>query len=200
MSVPPLDTAHAQLASPFGWRKLRGVDDLHTGIDLAAAIGEPVLAVAGGRVVVSAAPGQLGGYGNVIVVEHTSSVSRPVYSLYAHLSSRAVALGDRVVEGEIIGAVGNTSGARGETDKHFLGPHLHFELLTKWPPSGKDLDRLDPTRLWPPAIAPASSTKKKSAPQPSAARAAGSGLAFLLGAGLAFRAWRQYKKQRRQTY
>lgn len=198
MSVPPLDTGRASLASPFGWRKLRGADDLHTGIDLAAAIGEPVLAVAGGQVVVSAQPGQLGGYGNVIVIEHASNVTRPIFSLYAHLSARSVAVGDRVVEGQIIGAVGDTSGARGETDKHFVGPHLHFELLTQWPPRGKDQDRIDPTRLWPPAISRGSSEQKKPAQQPSAARPKSSSVGGLLGVALAFRVWRQYKRQSRR--
>jgi murein DD-endopeptidase MepM/ murein hydrolase activator NlpD len=200
MTVPPLDIDHARLASRFGWRELHGKRDLHTGIDLAAAIGEPVRAVSAGNVVVSAPPGELAGYGNVVVVQHPSRTGNPIFSLYAHMNNRAVDRGQQVVEGQIIGTVGNTSGARGETDAHFLGPHLHFELLTKWPPRGKDQDRIDPSRLWPPAAAAGNrspAAPKVSTLQPTASFA--SGVSNLAAAALAWYAWQQYKKQRRRA-
>lgn len=187
MSVPPIDPAYGKLTSRFGMRKLQGKDDLHTGIDIHATIGEPVRAVTAGRVVLSEPPGKLAGYGNVIVVEHPSNVTRAVYSLYAHMSERFVVKGDNVIEGQVIGAVGDTGGARGDVDHHIGAPHLHFELLTRWPPSGKDQDRIDPTRLWPPSTSSASSTPSNASRAPRvttqpSAPSSGSGALVVLAA------------------
>lgn len=148
MTTPPLDPAHAHLTSGYGLR-FEGTD-LHTGIDLAAARGEPVRAVRSGRVLVSAPPGQLNKYGNVIVIEHATGEA----TLYAHLDARYVNRGQLVSEGQIIGAVGDTAGTRADPSRRFgeSGTHLHFELLRHWPPPGIDQGRIDPTRLWPPAV------------------------------------------------
>jgi murein DD-endopeptidase MepM/ murein hydrolase activator NlpD len=82
-----------------------------------AAEGTPILASAGG-VVVRAASHRT--YGLSVILLHTG-LSRLTYTLYAHLSTLSVALGDRVVARAPIGAVGQT----GRAD----GPHLHFEVL-----------------------------------------------------------------------
>lgn len=194
MSVPPLDTDRARLTSPYGWRKLDGRDDWHGGIDLSAAIGDPVYAVTGGTVIVSEPPGVLSGYGNVVIIAHPTSVSRTIYSLYAHMAARTVVRGAQVVEGQVIGAVGDTGGARGETDKHIAGPHLHFELLTKWP-SAPDANRLDPTRLWPPALQRSGSSDKPTQPaRPTGQPASGSGFGDLVLVGVAAYAARQWFK------
>lgn len=84
----------------------------HTGTDFPAPTGAAVKAVAGG-VVQSALSG--GPYGNHITIKHGGSLQ----SLYAHLSSMAVAAGQSVRRGQRIGAVGAT----GNT----TGPHLHLE-------------------------------------------------------------------------
>lgn len=199
MTVPPLDPARAQLTSKYGWRTLDGKQDLHTGIDLAAAEGTEVRAIAPGRVLVSEPPGKLGGYGNVVVVEHVSTVAPPLYTLYAHMNARTVAAGDLVQEGQTIGFVGDTGGQRGVTDHHIGFAHLHFEVLKKWPPAGKDEDRVDPTRLWPPAMSAAKTkpqTATKVATQPTAA--AGSTTDALFVALMLWAGWRWYQNKSRR--
>lgn len=190
MTLPPLDPAVGRLTSGFGPRSLRGRPDLHTGIDIAAPIGTPVVAVRAGRVVTSAPPGQLGGYGNVVVIDHDGAG----YSLYAHLHSRSVSIGDRVQEGQTIGVVGDTGGARGVVDHRIGAAHLHFELLTKWP-SKPDENRIDPTRLWPPALRttprPVQLTPVVAKP-PAAAQTRSGAVLFAIGA------WMWSKRKRRQ--
>ena len=95
----------------------------HLGIDLKAPVGSPVLSSHSGRVVYAGR--RLTGYGNLIILEHSSWAS-----LYAHLQEIKVKIGQKVNPGDIIGALGNT----GRTS----GPHLHFELIYK----GKTVDPL----------------------------------------------------------
>jgi murein DD-endopeptidase MepM/ murein hydrolase activator NlpD len=85
----------------------------HSGIDLAATRGTPVMATLPGivTVIVSAT-----GYGLHVVVSHANGLS----SLYGHLDTVLVASGDEVLAGQIIGTVGSTGNA--------TGPHLHFEI------------------------------------------------------------------------
>lgn len=85
----------------------------HNGVDYAAPTGTPVRVVADGVVETA---GRQGGYGNVIIVKHNGSDS----TLYAHLSKIDVRPGQRVTQGQSIGAVGATGWA--------TGPHLHFEF------------------------------------------------------------------------
>jgi murein DD-endopeptidase MepM/ murein hydrolase activator NlpD len=86
----------------------------HSGIDLGAAYGTGVAAAASGQVVLASYSGY--GYGNYIIVRHGDGSE----TLYAHLSSIWVSLGQYVGQGEIIGAVGCTGWC--------TGPHLHFEV------------------------------------------------------------------------
>ena len=88
-------------------------DRFHAGIDLVAGWGEPVRAAAAGRV---AWVGYREGWGLLVTVAHGGGVR----TLYAHLSSAAVRLGERVEAGELVGRVGATGDA--------TGPHLHFEV------------------------------------------------------------------------
>jgi murein DD-endopeptidase MepM/ murein hydrolase activator NlpD len=90
-----------------------GTRKVHTGIDLAAPEGTPVVAIDGG-VVKSAGP--RGGYGNAVEIDHGGGVT----TVYAHASSLAVHAGQQVQEGQTIAAVGQTGRA--------TGPHLHFEV------------------------------------------------------------------------
>lgn len=89
---------------------------LHKGVDIDAAVGTPVAAIANGKVFMA---GAKGGYGNMIEIHHDDgSVSR-----YAHLSEINVAPGNVIRKGQIIGKVGNT----GKSE----GPHLHLELINQ---------------------------------------------------------------------
>jgi murein DD-endopeptidase MepM/ murein hydrolase activator NlpD len=112
--------------SPFGWRfhPTRGTWSLHTGADYAAPDGTPVMAIAAG-VVVSAGPA--GGYGNLILIDHTQA-GYPVVSGYAHSwnGHLYVAAGDQVSAGQHIADVGSAGNS--------TGPHLHLEIRTG--PSG----------------------------------------------------------------
>ena len=86
------------------------------GVDLGAPAGTSVRASAGGTVIVSRVGGWNGGYGNYIVVDHGNGTQ----TLYSHLSSDSVSVGQEVSRGMVIGAVGRTGEATGN--------HLHFEV------------------------------------------------------------------------
>ncbi len=88
----------------------------YNAVDLAAKVGTTIRAAAAGEVIVSKNGGWNGGYGNYVVVKHANGVQ----TLYAHMSSTAVAVGDSVGAGDTIGAVGNTGRS--------TGSHLHFEV------------------------------------------------------------------------
>jgi murein DD-endopeptidase MepM/ murein hydrolase activator NlpD len=88
----------------------------YNAVDFGAPVGTPVLAAAGGRVIVSRVGGWNGGYGNYIVIEHANGTQ----SLYAHNSSNEVWQGQSVVAGQVIGYVGSTGRSTGN--------HLHFEV------------------------------------------------------------------------
>jgi murein DD-endopeptidase MepM/ murein hydrolase activator NlpD len=108
----------AEISSGFGWRlhPILGTWMMHSGRDLAAPEGTPVVAALSGRVVSS---GDAGGYGLAIELEHDNPRRR---TLYGHLSELYVREGDRIRQGEVIGRVGSTGRS--------TGPHLHFELRT----------------------------------------------------------------------
>jgi hypothetical protein len=106
----------AVTSSPFGWRlhPLLGSWLMHSGRDLAAPEGTPVVAALSGRV---ASSGLAGGYGLAVELEHANPRRR---TLYGHLSELYVKEGEMVRQGEVIGRVGSTGLS--------TGPHLHFEL------------------------------------------------------------------------
>jgi len=106
----------AVTTSNFGWRlhPLLGSWIMHSGRDLAAPEGTPVVAALAGTVVSS---GPAGGYGLAIEIEHGGVQRR---TLYGHLSELYVKEGARVGQGEVIGRVGSTGLS--------TGPHLHFEM------------------------------------------------------------------------
>jgi murein DD-endopeptidase MepM/ murein hydrolase activator NlpD len=86
---------------------------LHEGIDIAAASGTPIWAGAAGTVIYA---GWLGGYGNLVVVDHGNGLA----TAYAHASAILVSLGQSIAQGETISLVGSTGNSS--------GPHLHFEV------------------------------------------------------------------------
>ena len=96
------------VVSGFGMRWGR----MHTGIDIGAGYGTPIVASASGTVI---SAGYMGGYGNLVIVDHGGGLS----TAYAHQSSIAVG-GGAVSQGQVLGYVGCTG--------HCFGDHLHFEV------------------------------------------------------------------------
>lgn len=86
---------------------------LHEGIDIAASTGTSIWAAAAGTVIYA---GWLGGYGNLVVVDHGNGLS----TAYAHASAIVVTVGQTVSQGETLSLVGSTGNSS--------GPHLHFEV------------------------------------------------------------------------
>jgi len=103
------------VVSGFGmrWHPILGGYRMHTGIDIAASYGDPIVASDDGTVIMA---DWYGGYGEAIVVAHGNGLS----TLYAHCSSMLVSKGMNVQRGQLIGRVGATGYA--------TGPHLHFEI------------------------------------------------------------------------
>jgi murein DD-endopeptidase MepM/ murein hydrolase activator NlpD len=106
-----------RFTSGYGMRSdpITRVWRLHTGIDLANAIGTPVVAAGPGRVV-HRETNSPSGYGHVLILDHGNGVR----TLYAHLDSFAVSVGQWVNRGQVIGRMGNTGRS--------TGPHLHFSV------------------------------------------------------------------------
>ena len=86
---------------------------MHEGIDIAVGEGTPVSAAAAGVVIYA---GWMGGYGNLVAVDHGNGLS----TAYAHNSSLAVSVGQSVAAGETISYSGSTGNS--------TGPHVHFEV------------------------------------------------------------------------
>jgi len=103
------------VTSKYGWRtiSLYGTAKFHAGIDIGAAMGTAIVASDGGNVIVSTYDG---GYGNYVMINHGDGRS----TLYGHMSSRAVSVGQTVTKGQVIGYVGSTGNS--------TGPHIHFEI------------------------------------------------------------------------
>jgi murein DD-endopeptidase MepM/ murein hydrolase activator NlpD len=128
-STGPLPVGGGQLAwpaagpvtSPYGYRThpIFGDTRLHTGLDIGAPYGAPVVAAGSGTVVYA---GVMSGYGNVIAIDHGNGLA----TTYNHLSAFYVGTGQRVARGTQVGAVGCTG--------YCTGPHLHFEVRVNGSP------------------------------------------------------------------
>ena len=105
-----------KITSPFGPRKSPGGigSRYHKGVDI-GGVGytTPVHAAKAGTVIVSQ---HSKSYGNYVVVSHGSGNT----TLYAHMSSRSVSVGQHVNQGDVLGITGSTGNS--------TGPHLHFEI------------------------------------------------------------------------
>ena len=89
----------------------------HSGMDIGCQYGDAVWASDSGTVILA---GVNGGYGNCVMIDHGYVNGDNYYTLYGHLSSIAVSVGQTVSQGDYIGAVGSTGVS--------TGPHLHFEI------------------------------------------------------------------------
>ncbi len=105
----------SKLTSGFGMRNhpVTGGRRAHKGIDLSAPTGTPIYATADGRI---SKADWFSSYGLYVSIEHGASLQ----TRYAHMSKLAVANGQMVKKGDIIGYVGSTGRS--------TGPHLHYEV------------------------------------------------------------------------
>ena len=108
-------TAKWRLSSPYGYRAdpFTGVKKFHTGMDMAAPTGTPVKASLDGKVV-AVSYNQV--YGNYVIISHINGYQ----TLYAHLHTATVKVGQRLNQGDKLGLVGSTG--------YSTGPHLHFTV------------------------------------------------------------------------
>ncbi|KRA80374.1 hypothetical protein ASD76_14435 [Altererythrobacter sp. Root672] len=116
VSIPSMMPVNGvTMTSDYGMRvhPVLGGRRNHKGIDLAGPMGTPVYATADG--VVSRAE-RFSSYGNYIQIEHGGELQ----TRYAHLSGYAVAAGEQVTKGQLIGYIGTTGRS--------TGPHLHYEV------------------------------------------------------------------------
>lgn len=113
-AMPSIWPVVGVITSDYGWRFMGKRREFHTGIDISAPYGTPVVASADGRVIYA---GWIRGYGKTVILYHGYGYA----TVYAHLSDIKVSYSDRVEKGQIIGNVGATGRA--------FGPHLHYEVL-----------------------------------------------------------------------
>ena len=95
--------------NPFGGRSY----EFHPGLDISGDKGDAVIAPANGTIVKA---GWMGGYGNLIEIDHGNGL----LTRYGHLSKIEVQPGDTIERGQEIGLIGSTGRS--------TGPHLHFEI------------------------------------------------------------------------
>lgn len=93
--------------------------DFNRGGSASADLGDTVTAAAAGTVRTAAHQGSANGYGNLVKIEHSGGF----FTYYAHLNVLAVKAGERVLQGQAIGQVGNTS-----KPGNNISPHLHYEV------------------------------------------------------------------------
>lgn len=120
-SIRPIQRLGRKLEylSGFGYRKhpVFKILKMHTGIDFGAPTGTAVYATGNGKVI--RVEFKKDGYGRNIVIDHGYEYQ----TLYAHLSSVDVKVGQEIKRGQIIGRVGNTGTS--------TAPHLHYEVVYK---------------------------------------------------------------------
>jgi murein DD-endopeptidase MepM/ murein hydrolase activator NlpD len=110
--------SHARTSTGFGLKRMVNgrllKDYFHSGLDYAGALGSPILATSGGKVVLVGRGFKL--HGNTVAIDH----GQGVISFYIHMKTIKVAEGEEVKSGQQIGTVGQTGRA--------TGPHLHFSI------------------------------------------------------------------------
>ncbi|MCX7999467.1 MAG: LysM peptidoglycan-binding domain-containing M23 family metallopeptidase, partial [Leptospiraceae bacterium] len=117
MRVFAMPVLNGKITSHFGYRRdpfNPNLKNFHSGLDLSAPVGTPIIASSDGIVEFT---GRNGGYGNTIIIRHKDGYK----TIYAHCSTITVSAGDQVKMGTVIGSVGRTGTA--------TGAHLHFEVM-----------------------------------------------------------------------
>lgn len=116
-SIQPINNKNLnRIASGFGYRidPIYKTQKFHEGLDFSAPEGTPIYATAEGRIIKREFNA---GYGNHIVIDHGYGYQ----TLYGHMHSYNVKIGQHVYRGEVIGFVGNTGKS--------VGPHCHYEVI-----------------------------------------------------------------------
>ncbi len=113
--IPSTKVYDGYYIRPTTGPKTQGIHG-HNAVDIAPPFGTPIVAAAGGKVIISKTGGWNGGYGTYVVILHPNGTQ----TLYAHMSKNAMQVGEHADQGEVIGAVGISGEA--------TGPHLHFEV------------------------------------------------------------------------
>lgn len=110
-----INPTSGRYTSDYGWRThpITGKRSFHSGQDIANSYGTPIVAADGGKVVKAS---YYGAYGNTVIVDHGNNYS----TMYAHLQSFKVSVGDTVSQGQQLGEMGSTGWS--------TGPHLHYEV------------------------------------------------------------------------
>lgn len=116
------------------------VERLHDGIDIYAAIGQPLLAPFSGVVIDPRSrwqPWERQRYGQTVVIVSDEPTSEGYVALFAHAADVWVEIGQHVTRGQVVGTLGRTGNAEDQSFK----PHVHFELrapfLIDWTPLGE---------------------------------------------------------------
>ncbi len=114
--------SYTYISSEFGYRihPVYGTKKYHSGMDMAAPGGSPILAAANGTVRFA---GWNGGYGYCVIIDHGNGIQ----TLYGHSSKLLVSRGQTVTRGQKIALVGTTGTSTGN--------HLHFEVLNNGTPT-----------------------------------------------------------------
>jgi murein DD-endopeptidase MepM/ murein hydrolase activator NlpD len=126
-NLPVGSPLEGKINSGFGYRKdpFRSSIGFHSGVDIDAKFGDPVVATADGVVKKT---GWQGSYGKTVVLQHEEGFE----TIYGHLSKITVKEGQKVKVGEVIGKAGNTGRS--------TGTHLHYEVI-------KDGKRVNPSNF-----------------------------------------------------
>lgn len=109
------------ITSPYGWRWGK----IHEAIDISGPLGSPIYAANNGTVIEAASRWPNGNY---VIIDHNNGYT----TVYAHMSSFSVSVGQTVAIGERIGSMGSTGFA--------TGVHLHFGTFVGKPFSGKSFN------------------------------------------------------------